>query len=193
MLLQQQITETLLKAVDDSEQRMLAEILLQAHQLIRTQIVPMATHEREQAAVFGAHRIEIAASKRESPDSSDESHESDRPQSARSADIYARWRGRSKRDRCTPGAPRPCLRAAAGTSRAPLRSGPAQRHTPSDSSDRRTLSHTRAYARKSVHRSPALADRVRRNAPPPGGAGSAPNGAPPSRFRCPHVLPPDCD
>src|SRR5437868_9217767 len=52
-------------------------------------------------------------------------------------------------------------------SRAPLRSGPAQRHTPSDSSDRRTLSHTRAYARKSVHRSPALADRVRRNARPP--------------------------
>ena len=60
MLLQQQITETLLKAVDDREQRVLAEILLQAHQLIRAQIVPMAAHEREQAAVFGAYRIEIA-------------------------------------------------------------------------------------------------------------------------------------
>jgi len=60
MFLQQQIAEPLFEAVDGLQHRMLSQISGQAKLLIRSEIVPMTPHQREQAAILRTHPIEVS-------------------------------------------------------------------------------------------------------------------------------------
>lgn len=57
VFLQQQIAEILLEAVDEMESWMLSQVLAEPLLLIRFEIVAVAAHEREQAAVFAGRRV----------------------------------------------------------------------------------------------------------------------------------------
>jgi hypothetical protein len=60
MLLQQEITESLFEAVNEFQGRILCQIGHQPGRLIGAEIVAMSAHQRKQAAIPAAFRIELA-------------------------------------------------------------------------------------------------------------------------------------
>ncbi len=64
-LFQQLITEPLFEPVNGFQRRPLPEINRQPLVLLRTQVMPMAPHQGNQAAMFGAHPIELLPTRQE--------------------------------------------------------------------------------------------------------------------------------
>jgi hypothetical protein len=59
MFLEQQITEALLESIDFAQDGELIKIGLQLDGLFRLEIVTMAAHQREQAAMFGSSGVDV--------------------------------------------------------------------------------------------------------------------------------------
>ncbi len=60
MLLQKQITQPLFEPVDQFQHRAFREIGAESNGLLRSEIVPVTAHEREQTSILRADAIQIA-------------------------------------------------------------------------------------------------------------------------------------
>src|SRR4029079_18065669 len=102
MFLQQQVAEPLLKPVDEFQGRVFFQIGRQSDLLFRTEVMPVAAHQRQQTAILAAGAIDVAS---ESADGGCRSHGGGRRRAARWESAAPPESASWWPDPCTPHAP----------------------------------------------------------------------------------------